>query len=95
MTIMMVVQASWARTVRETKGTTMARTKAGGAAARGVSAKATSKDRVAVIMLKGRPEYRDWINELAEQARMPASVLIDHALAEKAERLRFRPPPPR
>ena len=73
----------------------MARTKAGGATARDVGVKARSADRVAVIMLKGRPQYRDWINELAEQARMPASVLIDHALAEKAERLGFRPPPPR
>ena len=76
-------------------GTTMARTKADGAAAREVRPKARSDGRVAVIMLKGRPEYRDWINELAERARMPASVLIDHALAEKAEQLGFRPPPPR
>jgi hypothetical protein len=73
----------------------MPRTKADSAAAHEVRPKARSDDRVAVIMLKGRPEYRDWINELAERARMPASVLIDHALAEKAERLQFRPPPPR
>jgi hypothetical protein len=73
----------------------MPRTKADSAAASEARPKARSDDRVAVIMLKGRPEYRDWINELAERARMPASVLIDHALAEKAERLRFRPPPPR
>lgn len=73
----------------------MPRMKADSASAREVRPKARSDGRVAVIMLKGRPEYRDWINELAERARMPASVLIDHALAEKAERLRFRPPPPR
>jgi hypothetical protein len=73
----------------------MASAKAGGAAARKPRAKAASGERVAVIMLKGRPEYRDWINELADRARMPASVLIDQALAEKAERLGFRPPPPR
>jgi hypothetical protein len=71
----------------------MARTNAGGAAARDVRPKASPDDRVAAIMLKGRAEYRDWINELAERARMPASVLIDHALAEKAEQLGFRPPP--
>jgi hypothetical protein len=77
------------------KGDHMAHTKAGSAASRETRTTARSDDRVAVIMLKGRPAYRDWINELAEQARMPASVLIDHALAEKAARLGFRPPPPR
>ena len=45
----------------------MARTKARSAAAREARAKARSDARVAVIMLKGRPEYRDWINELAER----------------------------
>jgi hypothetical protein len=73
----------------------MPRAKIDRAAGRGARHGARSGERVAVIMLKDRAEYRDWINELTEWARMPASMLIDHPLAEKSEQLGFRPPPPR
>jgi hypothetical protein len=43
----------------------MSRTDPGGAPARELRVRARCGDRVAVIMLKGRPEYRDWINELS------------------------------
>ena len=72
----------------------MARAEAGMRSPPSWGGKAPSDSSVAVFIPKGRPEYRDWINQMAEAVQMPASVLVDQASVEKARRHRFRPPPP-
>jgi predicted transcriptional regulator len=49
---------------------------------------------VPVVSIRGTPEWKDWLDELARHCRMPKSVLIDIALAEYATRHGFDPPPP-
>jgi hypothetical protein len=40
--------------------------------------------RVVIITMKGYPEFDEWLRRLATHSRLPASVLIEHALIEYA-----------
>jgi hypothetical protein len=50
---------------------------------------------LAIIVLKGSPDYRDWLARFSEASRMPQSVLIDHALTRLAKEQGFEVPPKR
>jgi hypothetical protein len=50
---------------------------------------------VSIVVLKGSPAYRDWVNSFAKASRMPLSVLLDVALAKMAKEEGFEPPPER
>lgn len=57
--------------------------------------KPKAEARITAVALKGTIAWRDWLNELATEARMPAPVLIDVLLADYAKAKGFRPPPER
>jgi hypothetical protein len=48
-----------------------------------------------VIAMRGTEEWRDWLNELADASRLPATILIDHALMEFAKNHGFKKPMPK
>ena len=50
---------------------------------------------IPIAVLRGTPEYRDWLNGFAEHSRMPVSVLLDRALARLAKEEVYRDPPKR
>lgn len=47
------------------------------------------------VQVRGTPQWKEWVEELAEFARMPVSGIVDTALAQFAIILGFRPPPKR
>jgi hypothetical protein len=49
--------------------------------------------RVAAVVLKDSPEYRDWLAGLAEATLIPVATIVRDALARWAEE-RGLPPPP-
>ena len=51
--------------------------------------------RADVVSMRGTPEWRQWLNRLAEHCRNTPSATIDRALAELARREGFEGPPPR
>jgi hypothetical protein len=57
--------------------------------------KAEKSAQISIVVLKGSPDYRDWLARFSEASRMPQSVLIDHALAKLAREQGFEPPPKR
>jgi hypothetical protein len=53
--------------------------------AAGTEAKAKPVDRrVMVIALKGTPEFRDWLSAASKKTRIPASNIVEVALANWA-----------
>jgi hypothetical protein len=52
--------------------------------------------RSAVLMIRGTPEWKAWVEELAEADRAPSlNELIDRALVAYARQIKFRKPAPR
>ena len=61
-----------------------------------VAAPATAGDeRVSIILYKGSRAYRDWLRAASKSKRMPATVVLDVALAEWASRNGLPEPPER
>jgi hypothetical protein len=52
-------------------------------------------ERVAVIVLKDTLDYRDWLDEVAEATRLPATTIVRDALHAWAIGRGLRPPPDR
>lgn len=50
-------------------------------------------DRVAVIVLKDTPNYRDWVDGLSQVTLIPVATIVRDALARWAAE-RGLPPPP-
>lgn len=48
-----------------------------------------------VLLVKGKPAWRSWLERFANRLGMSTSKLVDDALKEKAEREKFDPPPNR
>jgi hypothetical protein len=48
-----------------------------------------------IITLKGPPEFKIWLKELADHARLPATLTIDMALKHFAKSCGFEKPMPR
>ena len=53
------------------------------------------KPKDALIALKCRKEYKEWVESLAEKHRTTPSQIIDMALVKFAEIDGFKPPPNR
>jgi hypothetical protein len=70
----------------------MARTKPKGATKQAAE---KTDDRVSILLYKGSTEYRDWLLASAKTKRMPATVVVDVALAEWAARNGLPEPPER
>jgi hypothetical protein len=70
----------------------MAKTKkAGGAASKPEPARVRS----AVLMIRGTPDWKAWVEELAEADRSPSlNELIDRALVAYARQVKFPKPAP-
>jgi hypothetical protein len=47
------------------------------------------------LLLKGSPEYREWLSRFGDFSRMPTAVLVDRALTKLAKEEGFEPPPKR
>ena len=54
-----------------------------------------SDERVAVIVLKGSPEYRDWLGLMSKQTLIPVASIVRDALAKWAKERNFPGPPER
>jgi hypothetical protein len=50
-------------------------------------------DRVAAVVLKGTPEYRDWLTDLSDTTLIPVATIVRDAL-EKWAQARGLPAPP-
>jgi len=48
-----------------------------------------------ILSIRGTPEWRAWLERLAAKCRVTPTALLDLAVAEKAAREGFEPPPPR
>ncbi len=48
-----------------------------------------------VLTLKGQPEWKRWLDALAESRGVTSAELIDEALALAVKRWKADPPPPR
>ena len=58
--------------------------------------KAKAKERLAIVVtLKGSPEWKAWVDELADLCRTDTSKLIDMALVELAKARGFKKEAPR
>ena len=57
--------------------------------------KHTAPQKSTIAVLKGGPEFQSWFNRLRDHTRLPATFLLDAALAEFARSKGFDPPPPR
>jgi hypothetical protein len=44
-----------------------------------------SAERVAVVVLKGTPEYRDWLNEISKESLIPVASIVRDALSKWAK----------
>ena len=47
------------------------------------------------VQVRGTPEWKEWVEELAEFLRLPVSGLVDTSLARTARENGFRDPPKR
>ena len=56
-------------------------------------APAPSDDRVAVIVLKGTPEYREWLSIISKDSLIPVASIVRDALAKWAVSRGYGPPP--
>jgi hypothetical protein len=54
----------------------------------------TQDERVAIITLKGPPEYREWTDSISESTLIPLAVIFRDAIAAWAAERRLPPPPP-
>lgn len=50
-------------------------------------------ERIAVIHLKGTPEYAEWLEAIHRKTHIPKAVIVRLAVAEWAERNGHKPPP--
>lgn len=50
---------------------------------------------IQVLAIKGLPEWRDWLQDLANHLGVSSSEAIDQALVDLAAKVGFRPPPKR
>ena len=48
-----------------------------------------------ILSIRGTPEWRAWLERFAGKSRVTPTALLDLAVAEKAARDGFEPPPPR
>jgi hypothetical protein len=48
-----------------------------------------------ILSIRGTPEWRAWLERFASKSRVTPTAMLDLAVAEKAERDGFEPPPPR
>jgi hypothetical protein len=48
-----------------------------------------------ILSIRGTPEWRGWLERFASKSRVTPTALLDLAVAEKAQRDGFEPPPPR
>jgi hypothetical protein len=48
-----------------------------------------------IFVLRGTPEFKAWMDELATLAGSPVSVMTERAMRELAKKLGHRPPPRR
>lgn len=48
-----------------------------------------------VLVVRGAPEWAEWVAQLAEHCRTTASELVDDALATHAKQLGFMVKPPK
>ena len=48
-----------------------------------------------IIAYKGSQEFEAWLNDLADEAGLPVTVLVDQALRNYARAIRFKPMPRR
>lgn len=52
------------------------------------------KPKQSIASFKGTAEFAQWFEELLAHARMPASVLIEHAMIDYAAKVGFAKKPP-
>jgi hypothetical protein len=58
--------------------------------------KKEERTRSAVLMIRGTPEWKAWVEELMEADRAPSlNELIDRALVTYARQIKFRKAPPK
>ena len=50
-------------------------------------------DRVAIIHLKGSPEYRDWLNAMSDDSLIPVTSIVRDALSKWAKQRGYPEPP--
>jgi hypothetical protein len=55
--------------------------------------KESADERVAVIVLKGSPEYREWLNGISQETLIPVSAIVRDALAKWAKHRGHSDPP--
>ena len=48
-----------------------------------------------ILSVRGTPEWRDWLNRLAEHNRVKVADAIDHAVVAWARQTGFTEPPPK
>jgi hypothetical protein len=48
-----------------------------------------------ILSIRGTPEWRAWLERFASKSRVTPTAMLDLAVAEKAARDGFEPPPPR
>jgi hypothetical protein len=70
-------------------GSTMAKAKAKGVGREGWRRKPPA------LQMRGEPEWKKWLEELAAYDRSSAADVVDRALAHYARTIGFRPPPGR
>lgn len=73
----------------------MAKRKASKAAPGKAAAPPPRDEREWIVSIKGSPEFRDWLYELADQERMTAVQLIERAVVEYARNVKFPKPAPK
>lgn len=54
-----------------------------------------AEERVAVVVLKGSPEYRDWLNGISQDSLIPVASIVRDALAKWANQRGYSEPPER
>jgi hypothetical protein len=54
-----------------------------------------AEERVAVVVLKGSPDYRDWLNGISQDSLIPVAAIVRDALAKWAKQRGYSEPPER
>lgn len=54
-----------------------------------------SRARSALITIRCKPQYRDWVNRFAERLGLDVAELVDDSLLKRAREEGFEMPPPR
>lgn len=52
-------------------------------------------ERVAVIVLKGSPDYRGWLSRISDESLIPVAAIVRDALRKWAKERGFPAPPER